>query len=414
MNNETKQQWKKREGYGGPESFPEKELTDNAIGQSAELAGRKYSLYLSDKRVLHYTFIDGNALTVKIVADHHDHEAENCRYYAKEPVPGVFFVKHDYKDNERLTSCLCLDTNQNLAAVIDGEIPAEGDDDYRVRKTHVGGCIGQPATSGEIMSPSYPYDLVGKRFVAQYGDRYAWEVIYMNKTKTAWQGLKGNPGIGDTEDFDASYFAPGVYAVSWSERAETLAAVFLYDFNERTITGHMWGYAPEFKKILQAPLGGKIVDPREYGLVHNLPDEDNTAEEFKEKNKEIVLRSHRELWSEGNFDVIDELYAEDFQCHFVGGREKAGLNGILELSSGHRKSFPDWSEEVVDIIAENDRVVARYISTGTHEGEFEGIAPTGRKVKVPEVSVYRVLNGKIVEQWGFPDDISLRQQLTGD
>ena len=62
----------------------------------------------------------------------------------------------------------------------------------------------------------------------------------MNKNCVAWQGIKGNPGIGDTEKYHASSFAPGVYVISWSEKAETLAAVFLYNFNQRTITGHMW------------------------------------------------------------------------------------------------------------------------------------------------------------------------------
>jgi predicted ester cyclase len=56
--------------------------------------------------------------------------------------------------------------------------------------------------------------------------------------------------------------------------------------------------------------------------------------------------------------------------------------------------------------------VTRYQSTGTHEGEFQGVAATGRKTEISEVSIHRVLNGKIVEQWGFPDGLSHMQQLT--
>lgn len=414
MSNEVSQQWQRREGYGGPESFPEDELAEYAVGRSDALAGQEHILYLSDGRVLHYTFKDSETLTAKGVKGGHGFEAEDCKYTATESAPGIFFLNHGYSANDHLHTCLILDLNRSQVAVIDGEIPAEGDDDYRVRKAHVGGCIGEPPTSGEIIGPPFPPDLVGKWFVAQYSERYAWELIYMNETKIAWQGLKGNPGIGDTEEYHASSFAPGVYAVSWSEEAETLAAVFLYNFSECTITGHMWGYAPEFKKVLHAPLGGRMVDPKEYGLQHTLPDDTDTSKEVKQKNIDVVLRAHHEVWNQGKYDVINEIYAEDYQCHFICGLETVGQEGVREFISDHRKSFPDWTERVMDIVADGDRVVTRYISTGTHEGEFQGIAATGRKITISEVSIHRVLNGKIVEQWGFPDGLSHIQQLTGD
>ena len=128
----------------------------------------------------------------------------------------------------------------------------------------------------------------------------------------------------------------------------------------------------------------------------------------------MVLRAHHEVWNQGNYDVIPEIYAKDFKSHFICGLEIEGLDGVQEFISGHHQSFPDWTEKVVDIIADGDRVVTRYVSTGTHEGEFQGIAPTGRKISISEVSIHRVLNGKIVEQWGFPDGLSHIQQLTGD
>ena len=411
MNDEVSKQWKRREGYGGPESFPENELAAYAVGQSDALTGQEYSLHLSDERVLQYTFKDGETLTAKAVQGGHGEPADNCSYSASEAAPGIFFLKHGYNNNERLTTCLVLDLNRNIVVVIDGEIPAEGDSDFRVRKTHVGGVIGE-APQGEILDPQFPSDLVGKNFVAQYSERYAWELIYMNETKVAWQGLTGNPGIGDTEEYHASSFEPGVYAVSWSEDAETLAAVFLYNFSERTITGHMWGYAPDYKQFLHAPLGGKIVDPHKYGLQHTVPDDVDAQKEVKQKNIDVVLRAHHEVWNKKRYDLIPEIYAEDYEAHFICGLETRGQDGVHDFISGHHKSFPDWTEKVVDIVADGDRVVTRYISNGTHEGEFQGIAPTGRKIEIAEVSIHRVLNGKIVEQWGFPDGLSHFQQLT--
>jgi predicted ester cyclase len=129
-------------------------------------------------------------------------------------------------------------------------------------------------------------------------------------------------------------------------------------------------------------------------------------------NKSIVLRSEAELWSNGNLAGADELYSPDFVCHTVAGPEWRGLEGIKGEVRRHRTSFPNWNERVEDIIAEGDKVVIRFTSTGTQRGEFEGIAPTGRKVQIQEVAIYRLVGGKIVEQWGLPDIHGLLEQLS--
>jgi steroid delta-isomerase-like uncharacterized protein len=402
-------QWKKREGYGGPESFPVNDLAAFKIGTTKALAGQKYSLYLSDGRVLDYSFTTESIVNVE---SQDGDSVKCCHYSATESASGIFFISHDCNDNERLTTCVILDLNRNQTTVITGEIPAEGDDDFRIRKSHVNGIIGEPKTQNEVVGPGFPSEIVGKRFVAEYSESYAWELIYMNECCAAWQGLKGNPGIGDTEEYHASSFAPGVYAVSWSEGKETLAAVFLYNFNTKTITGHMWGYAPESQKFLHAPLGGRIVDPLEFGLKHTLPSDSSTENDILQRNKDVVLRAHHEVWNQGNYASIPEIYSEDYQSHFICGVEVSGQDGVQNFITKHREAFPDWKEKVVDIIAEGDRVVTRYISTGKHLGEFQGVAATGREVSIAEVSIHRVCNGKIVEQWGFPDGLSHMQQIT--
>lgn len=129
-------------------------------------------------------------------------------------------------------------------------------------------------------------------------------------------------------------------------------------------------------------------------------------------NKATVLRSEVELWSKGNLTVADELYSPDFVCHFVGGAEWRGVQGIKGAVTSHRASFPDWNERVDDTLAEGDRVAIRITSTGTIRGEFAGMAPTGRNVSIQEFHIYRVAGGKIAEQWGMPDGQSLMQQLS--
>jgi steroid delta-isomerase-like uncharacterized protein len=128
-------------------------------------------------------------------------------------------------------------------------------------------------------------------------------------------------------------------------------------------------------------------------------------------NKSVVLRSESELWSRGNLAVADELYSPNFVCHFVAGPEWRGVQGIKDVVARHRRSFPDWSENVDDIIAEGDKVVIRFTSTGTQKGDFEGIAATGKKVTIREVAIFRLVDGKIIEQWGMPDVHGLLQQL---
>jgi len=131
-------------------------------------------------------------------------------------------------------------------------------------------------------------------------------------------------------------------------------------------------------------------------------------------NKSVVLRAEAELWNKGYLAAADELYAPDFVCHFVVGPEWRGVQGIKDVVAQHRRSFPDWNEKVEDIVAEGNKVVIRFTSTGTQQGEFAGIAPTGKKVTIREVAIFRLADGKIVEQWGMPDIHGLLEQLKTD
>ncbi len=65
----------------------------------------------------------------------------------------------------------------------------------------------------------------------------------------------------------------------------------------------------------------------------------------------------------------------------------------------------------MDILGGGDRVASRYVSTGTHEGPFWGIAPTGRRIEIQEMSIFRIADDRIVEQWCMFDDLARLQQL---
>jgi steroid delta-isomerase-like uncharacterized protein len=127
-------------------------------------------------------------------------------------------------------------------------------------------------------------------------------------------------------------------------------------------------------------------------------------------NKELVRRQHEEVWSQGNIAVIDEICAPDFVGHFPFG-QSGGREELKKRVALHRAAFPDWTEQVEDFVAEGDRIVSRFTSRGTHRGDFRGISPTGRSVTIGEVAIFRIADGRIVEQWVFPDVGSLLEQL---
>ncbi len=128
------------------------------------------------------------------------------------------------------------------------------------------------------------------------------------------------------------------------------------------------------------------------------------------RNIDVVRLQHSEIWSKGNLDLIDEVYARDFIGHFPGGTV-TGHAGVLARVTAHRLAFPDWTEEVEDAIAEGDRVVTRFTSRGTNSGQFLGQPPTNNRVEVSEVCIYKLTDGKIVEQWVFPDMLGMQKQL---
>jgi len=128
------------------------------------------------------------------------------------------------------------------------------------------------------------------------------------------------------------------------------------------------------------------------------------------RNIEVIQVVHSEIWSKGNIELIDDVFADSFVGHFPAGTVH-GREGVLDRVTAHRTAFPDWTEEVEDTIADGDRVVVRFTSRGTNLGEFLGKPPTRNHVEISEVSIFKLSDGRIVEQWVFPDMLSMQRQL---
>lgn len=139
----------------------------------------------------------------------------------------------------------------------------------------------------------------------------------------------------------------------------------------------------------------------------------SSGDHSKAKNIEVVQVVFSEVWSKGNVGLLDELFAADFVGHFPGET----FHGRAEVRNhviAHRTAFPDWTEEIEDTIAEKDRVVVRFRSRGTNLGEFLNNQPTGNRVEISEVAIFRFKDGRIVEQWVYPDMLSMQRQLRGE
>src|SRR5579884_1072325 len=130
-----------------------------------------------------------------------------------------------------------------------------------------------------------------------------------------------------------------------------------------------------------------------------------------EENKALVLHHYEEL-NKGNVDIVDELYAADFVGYITGLPEPVrGRQAQKSLIAAFFTAFPDLHETPEECIAEGDKVVIRESYGGTHQGDFMGIAPTGKQVTFTSVDIYRLAGGKIVEVWSQIDLLGMMQQL---
>jgi len=124
-------------------------------------------------------------------------------------------------------------------------------------------------------------------------------------------------------------------------------------------------------------------------------------------NKAIQHR-FQDIWSKGDFSIIEEIFDKDYINHSV---KVSVFEGIKQFVTVYRQAFPDVGFNIEDQIAEDDKVVMHYTITGTHKGEFQGIAATGRTIKITGIAIHRIADGKIVEIWANWDALSLMQQL---
>ena len=125
-----------------------------------------------------------------------------------------------------------------------------------------------------------------------------------------------------------------------------------------------------------------------------------------------IARREVEMFSSGDVSIADELYSEDYVGYDPTKPEPIrGIEGAKEEAAGYRAAFPDLQLTIEQQIAEGEYVVTRWTARGTHEGDLEGIAPTGVSATTTGISVTRIVDGKIVEDHTEWNALGLMTQL---
>lgn len=127
-------------------------------------------------------------------------------------------------------------------------------------------------------------------------------------------------------------------------------------------------------------------------------------------NRRVVLAIHEAVGS-GDLGTVRDLVHEDFLAHEGIPGAPPGPDGFLAWVRALRAAFPDLQLDVHDVIVQGDRVATRLLLRGTHLGEFRGIPPTGRRIVVQQLQIFRLVDGRVIERWSCGDDLGGFRQL---
>lgn len=133
---------------------------------------------------------------------------------------------------------------------------------------------------------------------------------------------------------------------------------------------------------------------------------------MSEPNKNVIRRVFEELWNKGDLSLADQLFTPNYVHHDPATQDFGrGPDGEKKRASLYRAAFPDLHLTIENIIAEGDTVMARWSCHGTHKGDLNGIAPTGKRVDLTGFTAARISGGRLAEGWVNWDALGLIQQL---
>jgi steroid delta-isomerase-like uncharacterized protein len=155
--------------------------------------------------------------------------------------------------------------------------------------------------------------------------------------------------------------------------------------------------------------GGRIVEDWNTWDVLGLFRQLGAGPQATGANKALVRRMIEEGWNKHNLALLDELYADCVYYNPATGEIKG--EALKQFLASMLAAFPDIRFTIEDLVAEGDKVVTRWSCTGTHRGEFMGLAPTGKQLTPSALDIFRIVEGKIVEAREEWDALGFFQQL---
>ena len=161
--------------------------------------------------------------------------------------------------------------------------------------------------------------------------------------------------------------------------------------------------------LVGAVLGASRLGPA--GAQDATPDASPAADcptTTEEENEAIARRWHEEAINQHDPDLLDAILAEDVVHHAATFPDASGPEAVKAVHEALLTGFPDLLHTLEAVISDGDLVVTRWVARGTHRGEFQGIAPTGKQVTYTGTNIYRIECGRIAESWSEND---LLQQL---
>lgn len=133
-----------------------------------------------------------------------------------------------------------------------------------------------------------------------------------------------------------------------------------------------------------------------------------TTSTHAEENAALVREYFEAVWDDDTYR--DDLVRDDYEIH-VETHEERSYEEMKAATRAFHRAFPDLEVTIEDVVAADDRVVLRYLFSGTHEKELKGIPPTGKAVEVVGVGIYRIEDGQLAEVWYVDDYLGFMQQL---
>lgn len=131
-----------------------------------------------------------------------------------------------------------------------------------------------------------------------------------------------------------------------------------------------------------------------------------------EESRDNIRRVIEVLYSRGDLSVAEELYSPNYLRHDPATPNVGtGLTAIKQVVNTYRTAFPDLELTMDDTVAEDNKVLARWTARGTHLGELQGAAPTGKRFEVTGLTLMQFADGQIVEEWTHWDVLGMLQQL---